>query len=168
MSKKKTSRKRSSSRKKVVHRRTTTSRLEKNPEYMVQVSEPKILRKDMLESLREVILFMQGYEKFKSIQDEKIKLFKKLKLQVREIDTLVQGKLSKLLPKGKLKAVQDNLPSAQDAEIEDKIEELEVVDVKKEETARTQKYEQARETRSELDLLEDQLKSIEDQLTGLN
>ena len=166
MSKKKTSRKRSSSKKKVVHRRTTGSRLEKNPEYMVQVSEPKILRKDMLESLREVIIFMQGYEKFKSIQDEKIKLFKILKLQVREIDNIVQGKLSKLLPKGKLKAVQESLPSAQDAEFEDKIEDLEIVDVKKEEVA--PRYEKARETRRELDLLEDQLKGIEDQLSSLN
>ena len=36
--------------------------LEKEPEYMIQISDPKMLRKDLLESLREVIIFMQGYE----------------------------------------------------------------------------------------------------------
>ena len=38
---------------------------EKEPEYVVNISDPKGLRKDILETLREVIIFMQSYEKFR-------------------------------------------------------------------------------------------------------
>jgi hypothetical protein len=76
-----------------------------DPVYMVQVSEPKMLRKDILESLREVIVFMQGYEKFRKIQEEKIAIFTALKSDVKEITGLVDGKLKKYFPKGKLSAV---------------------------------------------------------------
>ena len=75
------------------------------PDYMVQLAEPKMLRKDLLESLREVIIFMQGYEKFRKIQEEKVTMFNSLKLDVKSLNTLINDKLRKYLPKGKLQAV---------------------------------------------------------------
>lgn len=78
---------------------------DKGPQYMIQISDPKMLRKDILESLREIIIFRQGYDKFKAIQNEKILLFCTLKEQLKEINCLVDQKLRRYLPKGKLKSV---------------------------------------------------------------
>ena len=80
---------------------------ERSPEYMIQISDPKMLRKDLLESLREVIIFMQGYEKFRKIQEEKVALFSSLKVSVRELTSLIDHKLRNYLPKGKLKATTE-------------------------------------------------------------
>ncbi len=76
---------------------------EKEPEYMIQLADPAALRKDLLEGLREIIVFMQGYEQFRKIQDEKVVLFTRLKTEVREINSLIDNKLKKHFPKGKLK-----------------------------------------------------------------
>ena len=73
------------------------------PELMVQLPDPKMIRKEVLESLREVIIFMQGYEKFRALQEEKVALFLKLKSDVREITTLLDTKLRAQFPKGKLR-----------------------------------------------------------------
>ncbi len=101
--KRKTTRKRSSSKrsKKPVKR---TVKRESGPAYMVQLSDPKSIRKDILESLREVIIFMQAHEKFMRIQEEKITLFTQLKNDVKDLNQLIEHKLKKHLPKGKLKA----------------------------------------------------------------
>ncbi|MBT4936257.1 hypothetical protein HOL21_01295 [Candidatus Woesearchaeota archaeon] len=100
--KKKTTRKRTTKRRAPVKKVETKST---EPDYMVQVSEPKLVRKDLLESLREVIIFMQGYEKFRRIQEEKVALFTQLKIEVKQLNVLVNDKLRKYLPKGKLRAV---------------------------------------------------------------
>ncbi|MEK6939241.1 MAG: hypothetical protein AABX31_00790, partial [Nanoarchaeota archaeon] len=69
---------------------------------MVQVSDPKNVRKDLLEALREIIIFMQGYEAFKKIQEEKVAVFEQLKDDIKGLNNLVDSKLRRLLPKGKL------------------------------------------------------------------
>src|SRR3989344_3494540 len=69
---------------------------------MVQVSDPKNVRKDLLEGLREIIIFMQGYEAFKKIQEEKIAVFAQLRDDVKVLNNQVDSKLRRLLPKGKL------------------------------------------------------------------
>ena len=79
--------------------------ISKDPEYMVQVNDPAMLRKDILESLREIIIFMQGYEKFRVLQDEKVALFLALKNQVKELNRLIGSKLKAHFPKGKLRPV---------------------------------------------------------------
>lgn len=79
---------------------------EKKPEYVIQISEPKATRKDILEALRELILFMQGYEKFRAIQQEKVATFKLLNKQVKELDRLINQKLSGYLPQGDLKPIK--------------------------------------------------------------
>ncbi len=78
---------------------------DKGPDYVVQVSDPKMLRKDVLEGLREVIIFMQGYDTFRKVQEEKLVLFNQLKSDVRDINNLVETKLKHYLPKGKIQGM---------------------------------------------------------------
>jgi hypothetical protein len=109
--KKKTTRKKTTRRRVAPKRKSVPKRkiekVEKGPEYMIQISDPKMLRKDLLESLREVIIFMQGYEKFRKIQEEKVNLFNGLKTSVRELNSLIDVKLRSYMPRGKLKAMAD-------------------------------------------------------------
>src|SRR3990167_10388292 len=90
---------------------------ERSPEYMIQISDPKMLRKDLLESLREVIIFMQGYEKFRKIQEEKVALFIDLKANVKDLSSLIDHKLRKYLPRGKLKPVTETKREVEKVEV---------------------------------------------------
>ncbi len=128
---------------------------EKEPEYMVQINDPKMLRKDLLEALREVIIFMQGYEKFKAIQQEKVKTFAELRSDTRELQSLVD-RLRKLVPKGSLKPVRSRHEKVLGEEAEPEHEEAE-------ETPEAA----PKRAPSELDELEDQLREIEGQLQGI-
>ncbi|PIN87781.1 hypothetical protein COV12_01985 [Candidatus Woesearchaeota archaeon CG10_big_fil_rev_8_21_14_0_10_32_24] len=103
MTKKKTTKKQSSPKSSVTTKRVVKQ--EPGPAYMVQLSDPKSLRKDILESLREIIIFMQAHEKFMRIQEEKVMLFTQLKTDIQDLNSLIEHKLKKHLPKGKLKAV---------------------------------------------------------------
>lgn len=162
MAKKKTTRRAAKS---VPARNTAVT--EKNPEYMIQVSDPKMLRKDILESLREVIIFMQGYEKFRKIQEEKVSMFSGLKVSVRELNSLIDHKLRSYLPKGKLKPVtEDRKPEG----LEDE-EKAEVVPAPKK-MAKAALEEAAEETeprsRNDLTELESQLNDIERELKKIS
>jgi hypothetical protein len=169
MAKKKTTRKKAPARKKTV--RKVAPKRESHPEFMVQVNEPMMLRKDVLESLREVIIFMQGYEKFRAVQEEKVALFSVLQSNVKELKTLIDGKLRGYMPKGKLTAVTHQ--ELVKAELkEDREEMVEIVPMK---SAKAQPEEVKVDVTpqvidsgpSDLDQLEDQLHDIENQLQNL-
>ncbi len=125
---------------------------EKEPEYMVQVSDPKILRKDLLETLREIIIFMQGYEKFRKLQEEKVMTFTALKSDVKELNVLINHRLRKHLPKGKLRALKEEVPALPE-ELEEQPEE-----------PRPRGAGREVPKKNELDELEMQLRDIETQL----
>ncbi|MBI2573414.1 hypothetical protein HYV86_06120 [Candidatus Woesearchaeota archaeon] len=135
---------------------------EKEPELMVQLPDPKMIRKEVLESLREVIIFMQGYEKFRALQDEKVGLFLKLKTDVKEITTLLDTKLRAHFPKGKLRLPT---PVAAPVSVQTPVEPKIVTQSPGPRPASSQTN---RVQRDELTELEDQLKDIEGQLQGLN
>ncbi|MBU0469904.1 MAG: hypothetical protein KKA62_05735 [Nanoarchaeota archaeon] len=82
--------------------------------FMVQLSDPKNLRKDILESLREVIIFMQGYETFLRIQEEKVSAITKLRSEIKDLNDLINVKLRRYVPKGKLKGVISKQPKAKE------------------------------------------------------
>ena len=82
----------------------------KEPQFMVQVHDTKVLRKDILESLKDVIIFMQGYEKFRKIQEEKVLRINELKASVKELHNFIDNKLRRVLPKGKLDAIDPQKP----------------------------------------------------------
>jgi hypothetical protein len=133
---------------------------EHEPEYMVQINDPKNTRKSILESLREVIIFMQSYEKFKKIQEEKVATFAKLKTSVREINNLIEKEIKGYFPKGKLIVVSPPEEGKKAKEEAPKVEESPAPEV-----APPIKV---KKTKSELDELESQLKDIEGQLRTMN
>ena len=141
--------------KKIVPKKVPAAR-EREPEYMVQLGDPKMVRKDLLESLREIIIFMQGYEKFRKIQEEKKKVFSALKDDLKELNSLLDLKLKRRLPKGKLQPVigSEKLPPM--AEEEEKTEV--VVEQKPAPRGKPSL------PRNDLDELEAQLKDIEGEL----
>jgi len=145
----------------------------KEPEYMVQVNDTQMLRKDILESLREVIIFMQGYEKFRKIQEDKVNMITLLKSDVKEITSIIDNKLRKLLPKGKLVAIdpekavvqRESYKVSEDYHSEPEEEESPApLMPTRPQVAAPPKPSQ---TASELDALEAQLKDIENQLRSM-
>ncbi len=129
--------------------------LEKEPSYMVQIADPKMLRKDLLETLREIIIFMQGYEKFRQIQAEKVATFNKLRNEVQVLNGLINNKLRRHLPRGKLKPVRGQ-KGEQPAPQEEHEEAPATVAVMEREVSTP--------PHQELDELESQLRDIEGQL----
>ncbi|MBS3124044.1 hypothetical protein J4437_05420 [Candidatus Woesearchaeota archaeon] len=136
---------------------------QKEPEYMVQLSDPKSLRKELLECLREVIIFMQGYEKFRKIQEEKVSMFHALRQEVKILQNLIDHKLRRSLPKGKLHSV---LPKA----AVQKQDEMEVVEeeVKMPVVVEAEEAKEETHPANELEELESQLKEIEEQLKKMD
>ncbi len=134
---------------------------EKGPEYMVQVNEPSMLRKDVLESVREVIIFMQGYEKFRAIQEEKVKTFTALRTDIKELVEMVD-QLRKMVPKGNLKPIKGEENKA-DVPIKAASPE------RLAKTAAPERVKVAPESTplNELEDLEQQLQDIEGQLKGM-
>ncbi|PIZ50691.1 hypothetical protein COY27_06275 [Candidatus Woesearchaeota archaeon CG_4_10_14_0_2_um_filter_33_13] len=147
-----------------VKSRTITTK-EKEPEYMVQVNEPKNVRKNILESLREIIIFMQSYEKFRQIQEEKVTTFNTLKNDIKELTGLLENKLRRHFPKGKLSlsSPRREIPRLT-VPIKETVEEPEEeIEVSRPEPIMTRKP-----VMSELDELESQLKDIEGQLRKIS
>jgi len=97
--------KKSSSHKKTANKKSNVVKKDVSPDYMIHLGEPKMVRKDLLECLREVILHIQGYERYVQLQEEKAVMMMKLKEDVKELKSLIDTHLHKLLPKGKLKAI---------------------------------------------------------------
>jgi len=129
---------------------------------MVQINDPKNVRKDLLEALREIIIFMQGYEAFKKIQEEKIAVFAQLRNDVKVLNNLVDSKLRRLLPKGKLAGMVKK-PTAR-VEVVEK-EEMEAMPMPKAQPKMMPKPEpQREESNDDLDELESQLREIESRL----
>jgi hypothetical protein len=145
------------SRTKPTRKRAHKQKVERMPMYMVQLSQPKMLRKDILESLRDVIIFMQGYEKFRQLQKKKVLLLAQLKEDVKELQRLISTELHHHLPVGKLHAVRADDLKKKEEQVE-MPQSVEVVPVK---TAPVHNAE------SDLSTLDSQLRDIEGQLKGL-
>ncbi len=155
------------------HKRVSAAAIKlKDPGYMVQLNEANLLRRDLLETLREVILFMQSYEKFKRVQQEKVNLFSGLKVELKELNTLLGTKMKAHFPQGKLHAITE---SEEHAEME-KEHALEDGAIRSESIGMASQARMPRkapanpivvESHNELDQLEDQLRDIEAQLKGI-
>lgn len=138
---------------------------DKDPNFMVQIPEARMLRKDILENVREIIIFMQGYENFRKIQEEKVAAFVKLKGQLRDLNRLIEDQLRKALPRGKLKKVAEAKPQEEKEEAH-----MDTNTPQSRISAPPQPKEQPQEeeeTHSGLDELEAQLQNIENQLKNV-
>ncbi|MDP3699205.1 MAG: hypothetical protein Q8R47_06495 [Nanoarchaeota archaeon] len=132
---------------------------------MVQVSDPKTVRKDLLEGLREIIIFMQGYEAFRKIQEEKIAVFAQLKDDIRGLNNLVDSKLRRLLPKGKLDGMMKKGMARVEAAAKDEMAPMPVP--KAQPKMMMPKPEPRQEENGGLDELETQLREIESRLKNM-
>ena len=149
---------------------------EKEPDYVIQIHDPKMVRKDILESLREVIIFMQGYEKFKRIQEEKVMTIALLKDQVKELNNLVNHQLKKYLPVGKLKpTIKGRTPKRVVEDVHDRYVDhgpKTVVEPYAEEKVPIPTYKKTApvkpKPKNELEELESQLQDIEHQLQNIH
>ena len=130
---------------------------------MVQLSEPKNLRKDILEALREIIIFMQGYEAFRKIQEEKVATFSQLREDVKVLNSLIDSKLRRYLPKGKLAGIVKK-PATKKEEPE----EREIPAPREMPMMRSTPKPEPKKESDELDELESQLQDIEGRLRRIN
>ena len=126
--------------------------------FHVGIEEPKEIRKNILESTRQVIYSLQRFEKLKAVRIEKAEKIILLKKQIIELLRLVEI-FRKELPKTKLRA-KENI---------DKIEPLNIPVVKKEIREKRDKpvKEQTTKKINELDKLEYELSQIESKLNNL-
>ena len=148
---------------------------EKAVDLMVQINEPVMIRRDVLEALRDVIIFMQSYEHFKKVQEEKMALFNSLQDQAKELNLLLSSQLKAHLPKGKLESLKERVrPKFEDIEPKEEVKRAPVV--KKPVVVQTPKPVKAPKPtplpavkeHSEIDMLEAQLQDIESQLKNLH
>lgn len=80
--------------------------------YFVGIYDPIDVRRNILESSKEIVKSLQSFEKIESIREEKLKTIKDMKKIMAELELLI-SKLADKLPKTKLrKAIEktaDNL-----------------------------------------------------------
>ena len=74
-----------------------------NELFFVQVKKPNEVRKDILETLREIVETLHRFEKFKRIRHEKLEKINKLRGLLRETNK-VFGNLKSKLPQTNLRA----------------------------------------------------------------
>lgn len=127
---------------------TKTMENKADPDFMIQINQPKELRRDILESLREIIIFMQGYDNFMKIQEEKVDTFNNLKKLVKEMNILIDVDLRKYLPKGRLKGLTLENKGKPSKDMNEEQVEIEA----------------PKKVKDDLESLEFELKDIEDRL----
>ena len=122
--------------------------------FFVEVKEPDEVRRNVLESLKEVVESLQRFEKFKEMRADKITNINKLGNIVRDINRMVSN-LKNSLPQAKIRAM--------------KISKRRIPSKKK--IVRVKKKDVVGETKkpvSELEKLEAELSSIENKLQSLS
>ncbi len=157
--------------KKTTKRKRTTSKRKpvakpKEP-YFIGLGDPVELRRNVLEPTREVIQFLQSYEEFKKVKEEKTFTIGLLKEDLREIKLTI-NKLRRLLPRSKLKA--ERTYGRIKKEIEAEHPELKPKPEPKPEPVPEQEPEPepAPPVHPELDSLEKELGEIEKKLSSLS
>ena len=154
----KKSKKRTSNTKK----KEVVKKLPQQPSFNVMIESPHLLRKDLLESLKEVILFMKGYEKFDEIQEEKIRAMEELRDEIQKINYLVNNKLKKYFPKGKLREITSPGEYEKIREgIDDEEEDYPEVKIEKRAVTKGNPEKDLNDLENELQEIEDELRKFE-------
>ncbi len=121
--------------------------------FFVEVREPDEVRRNILESLKEIVESLQRFEKFKEIRKEKSGNVDKLKKDVKEINKIILN-LKSALPESKLRAMEVSKPVAEKKG-------------KKKKHKKKHKEAEERKPASELEKLESELSAIESKLGSL-
>ena len=122
---------------------------EQSEVFFVQVMEPAQVRRNILESLKQILELLQRFEKFKHLRHEKANKIQKLRILMRDANKLMANLKSKL-PQTSLRSVA---PEPQKPERR--------VSRKKNQTVQTKA---PRKERTELEKLESELSAIESKL----
>jgi len=75
-------------------------------DFFVGIYDPADVRRNLLESSKEVVKSLQAYEKLHVIRTQKLKRFKDMKKVMNELDMLIE-KLNEKLPKSHLRTAID-------------------------------------------------------------
>jgi len=118
--------------------------MKRDDNFFVGIYDPVDVRRNLLESSKEIIKSLQSVERLESIRNEKLKLFRKKKELMNELDILV-SKLRDRLPKAYLRKALDN----------------------KELLASKPLYTSKQKFSSELEKLEQELRNVETELSSL-
>ena len=126
-----------------------------NELFFVQVKEPSEVRRNILESLREIIEVLKRFEKFKRIRHEKLENINKLRGLLRETNK-VFGTLKSKLPQTNLRATVAGEAPKHPKKHHKKSKKAKVVEEK-----------MPKKEITEADKLEEQLSVIESKLKSL-
>ena len=126
-----------------------------NEMYSVEIKESANVRREVLESLREIIGILQRFEQFKHIKHEKYEQIQKLRLLMRQANKLI-GNMKSYLPAANFKVAA---PEPKEAPVQAKSSKK---DKKK------GKDKPARKPMTELDRLQAELGAIEGKLRQLS
>ena len=129
--------------------------------FFVEMKEPLYVRKGILESMKEIIHFLQEYERFKQVKADKEKYIADLKKVINDLNSLVT-KLKTELPKKQMKDLPEELKKTIMLKKKEKKKKAKAECVVKEELP-----EPEQPKRSEVDKLEDELVAIEQKLSRL-
>ncbi len=136
--------------------------------FFVGIRDPVEVRRNLLESTRDVVQTLQRFERFKQVRDEKQQEVAGLREQVKEINRLV-NKLKSSLPKTKLR-IKLHEEAAVAEKKRKELEEKKAAGKKKEEKQIVKKEEQlpAKRELTEIEKLERELGEIEGRLSNLS
>jgi hypothetical protein len=81
--------------------------MEKEDDYFVGIYEPLDVRRNLLESSKEIIKSLQANENLQRTREMKLRLYREMKRIMEELDLLI-SKLSKRLPKSGLRKALEN------------------------------------------------------------
>ena len=118
--------------------------------FFVEVGNPEDVKRNILESLKEIVGSLQRFEKFKETRKDKIDNINKLRKTIKEINKLVPS-LKQYFPEAKIRAIR----------AVSKQPKIKVV------KGKNISVEKIKKPPTELQKLEDELSQIESKLQGL-
>ena len=125
--------------------------------FYVGIKDPSDLRRALLESTKLLIRSLQKYEHFKSVREKKLETLNELKAAIRDINTLV-AKLKTSLPKTKKGMIGEELKDLKKV----------AKPVKSHKKAKLKSVPEEKEKeKTELEMLEEELRNIERKLSQL-
>ena len=127
-----------------------------NELFFVQIPEPSEVRRNILETLKEILSTMQKFEKFREIRHKKLENIHKLRTGLRQANKMI-GDLKSKLPQTDLKAVVLKEPKPQ----------TEKVPKQKTDSVQKQEPKPKKKELTELERLESELSAIEGKLKNM-
>ena len=132
-----------------------------NDLFFVEVRDPAEVRRNILETLRQILSVLQRFEKFKGIRDEKLQKIQKLRILVREANRIA-NELKSRMPQTNLRAaaVKETKHIQRVSRHSHKKKEREAKEAKPEKQPKPKKLTELERLESELSAIEGKLKTL--------